>query len=74
MGATVSSVSLSVLHQACVGEGALINTGAPMIGVRNCQRDKLERLCRYVTRPAVSEKRLAITFNENIRFQPGRPR
>ena len=25
------------------------------------QRDKLERLCRYVTRPAVSEKRLALT-------------
>jgi hypothetical protein len=38
------------------------------------QRDKLERLCRYVTRPAVSEKRLAITSNGNIRYQPGRPR
>ena len=25
------------------------------------QRDKLERLCRYVNRPAVSEKRLALT-------------
>ncbi|RAL71569.1 transposase family protein [Enterobacter hormaechei] len=23
------------------------------------QRDKLERLCRYISRPAVSEKRLA---------------
>ena len=33
------------------------------------QRDKLERLCRYVTRPAVSEKRLAITSNGNIRYQ-----
>ncbi len=38
------------------------------------QRDKLERLCRYVTRPAVSEKRLAIASNGNIRYQPGRPR
>jgi hypothetical protein len=38
------------------------------------QRDKLERLCRYVTRPAVSEKRLALTSNGNIRYQPGRPR
>jgi hypothetical protein len=27
------------------------------------QRDKLERLCRYICRPAVSEKRLAITSN-----------
>ena len=33
------------------------------------QCDKLERLCRYVTRPAVSEKRLAITSNGNIRYQ-----
>ncbi len=33
------------------------------------QRDKLERLCRYVTRPAVSEKRLAITSNGNVRYQ-----
>jgi hypothetical protein len=37
------------------------------------QRDKLERLCRYVTRPAVSERRLAITSNGNILYQPGRP-
>ena len=38
------------------------------------QREKLERLCRYVTRPAVSEKRLAITSNGNVRYQPRRPR
>ena len=63
MVATVSSASLSVLHHACVGEGALINTGAPMIDVSNSQRHKLERLCRYVSRPAVSDKRLAMTFN-----------
>jgi hypothetical protein len=25
------------------------------------ERDKLERLCRYITRPAVSEKRLSLT-------------
>ena len=33
------------------------------------QRDRLERLCRYITRPAVSEKRLAITSNGNVRYQ-----
>jgi hypothetical protein len=33
------------------------------------QRDKLERLCRYICRPAVSEKRLALTSNGNIRYQ-----
>jgi len=38
------------------------------------QRNKLDRpggvpLCRYITRPAVSEKRLAVTSNGNIRYQ-----
>ena len=30
---------------------------------------KLERLCRYITRPAVSEERLALTLNGNVRYQ-----
>ena len=29
---------------------------------------KLERLCRYITRPAVSEKRLSLTPNGNVRY------
>jgi hypothetical protein len=33
------------------------------------QRQKLERLCRYITRPAVSAKRLSLTPNGNIRYQ-----
>ena len=33
------------------------------------QRQKLERLCRYISRPAVSEKRLSLTANGNIRYQ-----
>ncbi|MFT5112723.1 MAG: hypothetical protein ACI8P9_002051 [Parasphingorhabdus sp.] len=33
------------------------------------QRNKLERLCRYITRPAVSEKRLSLTPSGNIRYQ-----
>ena len=33
------------------------------------QRDKLERLCRYVSRPAVSEKRLALTSNGQVRYE-----
>ncbi|WP_197481232.1 transposase, partial [Oleiphilus sp. HI0086] len=33
------------------------------------QRDKLERLCRYVSRPAVSEKRLALTSNGHVRYE-----
>lgn len=33
------------------------------------ERQKLERLCRYITRPAVSEKRLSLTSSGNIRYQ-----
>jgi hypothetical protein len=32
------------------------------------ERSKLERLCRYITRPAVSEKRLSVTPSGNIRY------
>jgi hypothetical protein len=30
---------------------------------------RLERLCRYISRPAVSEKRLALTATGNVRYQ-----
>ncbi len=30
---------------------------------------RLERLCRYITRPAVSEKRLSLTGQGNIRYR-----
>jgi hypothetical protein len=33
------------------------------------ERDKLERLCRNMSRPAVSEKRLSLTSAGNIRYQ-----
>jgi hypothetical protein len=33
------------------------------------ERDKLERLCRYISRPTVSEKRLSLTSAGNIRYQ-----
>jgi len=33
------------------------------------EREKLERLCRYIARPAVCEKRLSLTPNGNIRYQ-----
>ena len=29
---------------------------------------KLERLCRYITHPAVSGKRLSLTTNGNVRY------
>jgi hypothetical protein len=33
------------------------------------QRDKLERLCRYIARPAVSEKRLSLLEDGRIRYE-----
>ena len=39
------------------------------VAARADERKKLERLCRYITRPAVSEKRLSLTPNGNIRYQ-----
>ena len=33
------------------------------------ERKKLERLCRYISRPAVAEKRLGLTINGIIRYR-----
>ena len=33
------------------------------------EREKLERLCRYITRPAVSTERLSLTTQGNIRYR-----
>ncbi len=33
------------------------------------ERDKLERLCRYIARPAVATKRLSITRNGAVRYE-----
>ncbi|OGC90227.1 MAG: transposase, partial [candidate division Zixibacteria bacterium RBG_16_53_22] len=39
------------------------------VAARAQERKKLERLCRYISRPAVSEKRLSLTPNGNVRYQ-----
>jgi len=33
------------------------------------QPDKLERLCRYIARPAASENRLSLTTTGNVRYE-----
>jgi len=33
------------------------------------ERARLERLCRYITRPAVSTKRLSLTRNGQLRYE-----
>jgi len=39
------------------------------VAARADERKKLERLCRYISRPAFSEKRLSLTVNGNVRYQ-----
>jgi hypothetical protein len=39
------------------------------VAARADQRKKLERLCRYISRPAISEQRLSLTRNGNVRYQ-----
>ncbi len=39
------------------------------VATRAHERDKLERLCRYITRPAVSTKRLSLTRNGKVRYE-----
>jgi len=39
------------------------------VAARADQRQKLERLCRYISRPAISEARLSLTPNGNVRYE-----
>ena len=43
------------------------------VAARADQRKKLERLCRYISRPAISEKRLSRTPNGDVRYQRKTP-
>ena len=39
------------------------------VGCEAPEREKLERLCRYITRPAVSTERLSLTTQGHIRYR-----
>jgi len=39
------------------------------VATKTNERAKLERLCRYITRPAVSTKRLSMTRNGRVRYE-----
>ena len=39
------------------------------VAARKDERKKLERLCRYIARPAVSEKRLSLSSNGYVRYE-----
>lgn len=54
----------------CLGQAAKVGGFSLHAGVavNEKQRDKLERLCRYVTRPPVSEKRQELTVLGQVRY------
>ena len=39
------------------------------VAVKVSERKKLERICRYISRPAVSEKRLSLTRQGKVRYE-----
>ncbi len=54
----------------CLGQTAKVEGFSLHVGVaaNEKQRDKLNRLCRYVARPPVSEKRLELTAHDQVRY------
>ena len=55
-------------HAHTVGKVAGFSLHAG-VATRAHDREKLERLCRYITRPAVSTKRLSLTRNGKVRYE-----
>jgi hypothetical protein len=43
------------------------------VAAKASERTKLEHLCRYITRPAISEKRLSLTEHGQIRYSLKNP-
>ena len=54
---------------ACHSGAALGVNSAAGIDIAPNQRPKLERLCRYVSRPPVAVERMALTSSCHVRFQ-----
>jgi hypothetical protein len=55
-------------HEGQLGKVAGFSLHAG-VAARADERNKLERLCRYISRPPVSEKRLSLTNNGNVRYE-----
>jgi hypothetical protein len=39
------------------------------VATRAHERKKLERICRYIARPAIAEPRLSLTKSGNVRYE-----
>jgi hypothetical protein len=65
---TLPSLESDNPFSGSVGEAAGFSLHAGVATNAN-ERAKLERLCRYITRPAVSTKRLSMTRNGQVRYE-----
>jgi hypothetical protein len=65
---TLPPVDMDETPNGKVGQVAGFNLHAG-VAARADQRHKLERLCRYIARPAVSEQRLSLTAQGKVRYQ-----
>jgi hypothetical protein len=65
---TLPPIDIDETHSAAVGQVAGFNLHAG-VAARADQRRKLERLCRYIARPAVSEQSLSLTAQGKVRYQ-----
>ncbi len=65
---TLTDFVTDTLFSCSAGEVAGFSLHAGVATKAN-ERAKLERLCRYITRPAVSTKRLSITRNGRVRYE-----
>jgi len=65
---TLPDIGSDNLGTSTVGEvsGFSLHSG---VAVKANERAKLERLCRYITRPPVSTKRLSMTRNGRVRYK-----
>jgi hypothetical protein len=62
---TLPSIVESGKHRGQLGKRAGFSLHAGVACKAN-QRKKLERLCRYITRPAIAEQRLSFASNGNV--------
>jgi hypothetical protein len=65
---TLPDVGSDNLSTMVVGEDSGFSLHAG-VATRAIERSKLERLCRYIARPAVSTRRLSMTRNGRVRYE-----
>lgn len=61
----ILDISDDLYLASALGTRLYVYGGRPFACKSN-QRKKLERLCRYITRPAIAERRLSLANNGNV--------